>query len=74
MIRWALSHILWFTIRCVITLACLFTLQHVLQEEGYRVEGESLLMVAVIFVVGVKLWAPNHKVKEDKKETTWSSQ
>lgn len=73
MIRWAISHVVWFVIRCAVTLACLYTLQHVMVDEGYRVENKSLLMVAVVFVIGVKTWTwvPG---KEEKTETTWSAQ
>lgn len=72
MLHWAFRHIVWFTIRCTVTLACLYTLQHVMESEGYRVESHSLLMVAVIFVIGVRMWAPSIKNKEENKETTWS--
>jgi hypothetical protein len=44
-----------------------------MESEGYRVESKSLLMVAVIFVIGVKLWAPSQKNKEEKRDTTWSA-
>lgn len=50
-------YLLW---RIIITLTCLYSLQTVLHLEGYHMEWSTLLIVGVIFVIGVRTWAPAH--------------
>lgn len=61
MIQWALRHIVWFTIRVVVTLACIWTLQNVIHREGYLVPYSTLLVGAVCLIVGVRMWMPSYK-------------
>lgn len=61
MIRWVLSHIVWFTIRVAVTLACIWTLQNVIHHEGYYIPYGILLIGAVCLIVGVRMWMPSYK-------------
>jgi len=71
--RWVLHHTWWFIVRIVVTLACVYTVNGVIQHEGYRVEFHNLLIVAVCLIVLMRFWMPRPlEKKKENKETTWS--
>jgi hypothetical protein len=73
MLRWVSLHIGWFFIRVVVTLACVWTTDNVIQREGYRVDIKDLFIVAVCLIVMMRFWMPRPFPKEkENKETTWS--
>lgn len=51
LMRW-----LYFLIKCVITMGCLFTAQTLMHTEGYSISWQTLITIGVIFIVGIKLW------------------
>jgi len=53
MIRW----IGWTTIRCVVTLACTYTLNTVIYAEGYSIPFNTLLVGMVMLVIMIKFWS-----------------
>lgn len=63
MLRWIINNIVWFSIRLVVTLACIFTIQNVIHQEGYLIPYKILLVGAICLIVGVRLWMPS----QDKK-------
>lgn len=66
MLAWMTQFIVWTSLRLIATWGCLYTLQHVLREEGYHINDKSLLIIAVIFIVGVKAWAPDNSCQCEK--------
>jgi uncharacterized membrane protein len=65
MIRWAAHHIGWFVIRIGVTLASILTIQHVIAQEGYRVETHDLIVCAVCLIIVNRLWLPKeYRLKE----------
>jgi hypothetical protein len=62
--RWLLWHACkWFT-RTGVLLASCWTVQHLLHDRlGYRVDLQTMLVIAVVMIVTVRLWMP---WKEDK--------
>jgi|HubBroStandDraft_5_1064220.scaffolds.fasta_scaffold296362_1 hypothetical protein len=58
MLQWVMYWVWWASWRAAITLACLLTMQHYLHLEGYRVDNPTLIVVAIVFIVGVRVWAP----------------
>jgi len=73
MFRWALHHLVWFSIRIVVTLACVWTVNNVIAYEGYRVEYRDLLICAACLIVLMRFWMPRpYEKKKETKETTWS--
>lgn len=65
MIQWAAHHAGWFLIRVVVTLACIWTVNNVIAEEGYRVAYTDLTICAVALIVLMRFWMPRPYVKED---------
>jgi len=53
MLRW----IGWTAIRCVITLACTYTLNTVIYAEGYSIPFNTLLVGMVMLVIMIKFWS-----------------
>lgn len=49
---------IWYTIRIVVTLACVWTIQNVIHKEGYYIKFDTLLIVAVCVIIGVRFWMP----------------
>ena len=58
MIAWAARHLFQTGIRLAVTFASCFTLQHLIQEEGYRCELWTLLVGAALAIVTLRLWMP----------------
>lgn len=73
MFKWVLHHVGWFTVRCVVTLACVWTVSNVIAYEGYRVAYKDLLICAVCLIVLMRFWMPRPYEKKKEKETTWSN-
>jgi hypothetical protein len=57
MFQWAANHIVWFFIRCAVTLVCILTVQNVIGREGYRVEFYDLLASTVCVIIVTRFWA-----------------
>jgi hypothetical protein len=57
MLHW----LIWFVIRCVITLIAAFTTQTLIHTEGYFVETNVLIGVAVVLIVLIKVWSFDYK-------------
>jgi predicted MFS family arabinose efflux permease len=72
MIRWAAHHIGWLAIRIAVTLACCWTVNNVIAEEGYRVAFYDLLIVAACLIVLMRFWMPRPYEKKVHKETTFT--
>lgn len=58
MIAWATRHLVQLGIRLAVTLASCFTLQQVIQQEGYRCELSTLLVGAALAIIVLRLWMP----------------
>jgi hypothetical protein len=65
MIAWAMRWIVWFTIRAVVTLACVWTVQNLIVREGYRAEFDTLLFSAIVTIIAVRMWMPSCKQDKD---------
>jgi hypothetical protein len=62
-----LNTIGWYCIRIVVTLAVVWTIQNVIHKDGYYVNFDTLLICAVLVIVGVRFWMPRqHKGLEEK--------
>jgi hypothetical protein len=48
----------WYCIRIVVTLAVVWSLQNVIHNDGYHVEFNTLLICAVLVIIGVRFWMP----------------
>lgn len=58
MIGWALSWIMWFAWRVVVTLGAMFTLQHIIHEEdNVWIETKPLLVGTVLIVLIIRIWS-----------------
>jgi hypothetical protein len=68
MLEWMIKHVVWFCIRCAVTLVCIWTIQNIIHQEGYYIEFKLLLVSAVCLIVGVRMWMPS-----PEKETVGSS-
>jgi len=73
MVVWALQRIGWFTIRLVVTLACMWTIQQAIHLEGYLIDFRILCVCAVCLIVGVRIWMPSCSSKETTKDNNWGS-
>jgi hypothetical protein len=71
MLRWAVHHITWFIIRIVVTAACIFTVNNVIAEEGYRVAYMDLSICTACLIVLMRFWLPKSYDKKDPKEPSW---
>lgn len=71
MIRWAVHHITWFAIRLAVTAACIFTVNNVIAEEGYRVAYKDLSLCAACLIVMMRFWLPRPYEKKETKESSW---
>lgn len=58
MFGWLARNLFQLAVRLGFTLAGCVTLQHVIQEEGYRCELSTLLTGAAVAIVVVRLWMP----------------
>lgn len=65
MIAWMASWVWWFAWRLVVTLACLWTVQNVIHQEGYYIEMKILMVAALCMIVGVRVWMPSIKEKNN---------
>lgn len=53
-----LNTIGWLTIRVLVTLACVWTIQNIIYRDGYHVEFKTLIVAAIVIIVGVRMWMP----------------
>lgn len=67
MIELALRHIFWFGARIGVTLACILTVQHVITQEGYRVEFKSLFISTICLIIVTRFWSPKQPTKEEER-------
>lgn len=69
MISWALGWLWWFSWRLAITFACMYTIMNFVQQEGYRIEWTTMMVVTVCAIVGIRLWMPSStRLLPDNKE------
>lgn len=57
-----MNWLVWFLIRCAVTLGCVWTLQNIIHREGYRAEFGTLLLAAIVTIVCIRFWIPNNNV------------
>ena len=50
------SQLFWMGIKAVITLICVMLINMVMEERGYYMPFRDLLLVAVVTIVGVRIW------------------
>lgn len=66
MLAWIAYWTWWFAWRIVITLACLYTIQHVISAQEYRVEMNDLIIIAICAILALRFWMPScNKEKDD---------
>jgi hypothetical protein len=58
MIGWMASWVWWISWRLAASLACLWTIQNVIHQEGYFIEYRTLLVAGICIIVGVRIWMP----------------
>jgi len=51
-----INYLIWFSIRCGVTLGAVYTLQNLIHRDGYRAEFSTLLLAAIVVIVTVKFW------------------
>jgi len=61
MIGWMAYWVWWFTWRAAISLACLYTIQNVIHQEGYYIEWKTLVVSGICVILGVRFWMPSPK-------------
>lgn len=66
MLAWMAHWILWFMIRAAVTLVCVYTVQNLIHQEGYRVEFGTLLLASICAIIAIRMWMPS-SCKEDKQ-------
>lgn len=72
MLSWIARNILWFMTRCVVTLACMWTIQNIMHQEGYHIAFQNILYGGVAVIVAVRFWMPRTVPdKSANKEITW---
>lgn len=70
MIGWMAYWIWWIVWRSAITLACMFTIQNVIHQEGYYIESRTLFVATVCAILGIRVWMPSAKrVKHDTQHS-----
>lgn len=59
MIAWVLQHLFVWSVRIGVLYAACFTVQNILTEElGYRMDFRTMLTVALMMIVTVRIWMP----------------
>ena len=71
MFSWFARHALWFVIRCVVTLLCMWTVQAIMHQEGYHIEFQNILYGGAAIIVAVRFWMPRAEPDKPPKETAW---
>lgn len=56
----------WYAIRIVVTLAVVWTIQNVIHKDGYYVNFDTLLICAILVIIGVRFWMPRQYKGLDK--------
>lgn len=65
MIAWMAHRVGWFVIRTAITLACVWTINRLVNSYGYRMDFFALLFASVCAIITIRLWMPScHRDKE----------
>jgi uncharacterized membrane protein len=64
MIAWMARWVVWFAIRVVVTLACIYSIQNIIHQEGYRVEFTTLLLASICAIIAIRMWMPSSKESE----------
>ena len=57
MIRW----LIWFAIRIVFTIACMFTMQNIIGKLGYTIPSSTMIVSSVIIILAIRMWSSNPK-------------
>jgi hypothetical protein len=65
MIGWMTGWVWWFTWRTAVSLACMWTIQNVIHQEGYYIDFHVLLVAGVCAVVGIRVWMPSARETKD---------
>jgi type VI protein secretion system component VasK len=56
----------WVVWRSVVTLACTFTIQHIIHEQdGIWIDPKAMLIGTVCLVLVIRIWSMRAKPKED---------
>jgi len=61
MLEWMTSWIWWLGWRSAITFACMFTIQNVIHQEGYRIAWSTMMVASVCAIIGIRIWMPSYK-------------
>lgn len=71
MLQWMLYWVWWIGWRIVVSLACMYTLQHLMHEEGYYVSMTNMLSMGAVMVVAIRIWSaqPNREEKHDARSS-----
>lgn len=73
MLAWAIRWIVWFVVRLMCSLACLFTIQFMVKEQGYYIPTKTLMVVGALLIVGVRVWMNAPSLKNNEKDISWGS-
>jgi len=63
MLGWVIGWIWWFSWRIAVSIGCLLTIQNVIQQEGYHVEFQTLMITGACAILGIRIWMPFSKEK-----------
>lgn len=45
-----------FILKCFVTLLCTFTIQHAIQQQGYRADFGGMLVIVITSLICVRVW------------------
>jgi hypothetical protein len=63
MIQWMAYWLWWLGWRSALTGACMYTLQNVIHQEGYRIDWQTMFIGTLCAIVGLRFWMPSCKEK-----------
>jgi hypothetical protein len=66
MIAWMAHWVMWFALRAVVTLVCIYSIQNLIHQEGYRVEFSTLLLASICAIVAIRMWMPSYHKESEK--------
>lgn len=56
MIKDYLPRLFWILGKVAVTLACIITLQNLIHNEGFYIPLQTLIIMSVLAIIGMKLW------------------
>lgn len=68
MLAWMAYWIWWITWRSAVTLACMYTVQNVIHQEGYYIENKTLLVATICAILGIRVWMPFNSRRESNAD------